>query len=131
MCWDYVCVTSTLPPPSLGIICVEGMVGGQGHLDYNCVPSVIYTHPVSWPSCAFNEMLIIYTSLCSSLPPHPSFHPPSLPTRPFILPPSPPILSSSSLPTRPFILPPSPPILSSSSLPRSRRWHGWVSQRSN
>ena len=30
-----------------GIICVEGMLGGKGHLDYNCVPSVIYTHPVS------------------------------------------------------------------------------------
>jgi dihydrolipoamide dehydrogenase len=32
-----------------GIICVEGMLGGKGHLDYNCVPSVIYTHPeVGW-----------------------------------------------------------------------------------
>jgi dihydrolipoamide dehydrogenase len=32
-----------------GIICVEGMVGGVGHLDYNCVPSVVYTHPeVAW-----------------------------------------------------------------------------------
>ena len=30
-----------------GIICVEGMMGGKGHIDYNCVPSVIYTHPVS------------------------------------------------------------------------------------
>ena len=30
-----------------GIICVEGMLGGKGHIDYNCVPSVIYTHPVS------------------------------------------------------------------------------------
>ena len=30
-----------------GIIAVEGLVGGVGHLDYNCVPSVIYTHPVS------------------------------------------------------------------------------------
>ena len=36
-------------PPCLGIgiICVEGMVGRAGHLDYNCVPSVVYTHPVS------------------------------------------------------------------------------------
>lgn len=32
-----------------GIICVENMLGGAGHLDYNCVPSVIYTHPeVGW-----------------------------------------------------------------------------------
>lgn len=32
-----------------GIICVEGLLGGHGHLDYNCVPSVIYTHPeVGW-----------------------------------------------------------------------------------
>lgn len=28
-----------------GIICVEGMAGGAVHIDYNCVPSVIYTHP--------------------------------------------------------------------------------------
>ena len=26
---------------------MEGMLGGKGHLDYNNVPSVIYTHPVS------------------------------------------------------------------------------------
>jgi len=32
-----------------GIITVEGMVGGAVHLDYNCVPSVVYTHPeVAW-----------------------------------------------------------------------------------
>lgn len=32
-----------------GVICVEGMLGGEGHLDYNCVPSVVYTHPeVAW-----------------------------------------------------------------------------------
>ncbi|KAJ8918622.1 hypothetical protein NQ315_013128 [Exocentrus adspersus] len=32
-----------------GIICVEGINGGPVHIDYNCVPSVIYTHPeVGW-----------------------------------------------------------------------------------
>merc|ERR1711916_117999 len=32
-----------------GIICVEGMAGSPVHIDYNCVPSVIYTHPeVAW-----------------------------------------------------------------------------------
>jgi len=32
-----------------GIICAEGMLGGAVHIDYNCVPSVIYTHPeVAW-----------------------------------------------------------------------------------
>jgi len=32
-----------------GIVCVEGMKGGPVHIDYNCVPSVIYTHPeVGW-----------------------------------------------------------------------------------
>ncbi|CAF0714240.1 unnamed protein product [Brachionus calyciflorus] len=33
-----------------GIVCVESIVsGGTPHIDYNCVPSVIYTHPeVSW-----------------------------------------------------------------------------------
>merc|ERR1712127_528990 len=31
------------------IITCEGMVGGAVHIDYNCVPSVIYTHPeVAW-----------------------------------------------------------------------------------
>ena len=27
-----------------GIICVEGMCGGAVHIDYNCVPSMIYTN---------------------------------------------------------------------------------------
>jgi len=32
-----------------GIICVEGICGSAVHIDYNCVPSVIYTHPeVAW-----------------------------------------------------------------------------------
>ncbi|VDN30540.1 unnamed protein product [Dibothriocephalus latus] len=32
-----------------GILCVEGMCGGEVHIDYNCIPSVIYTHPeVAW-----------------------------------------------------------------------------------
>lgn len=32
-----------------GIVCVEGIAGGPVHMDYNCVPSVIYTHPeVAW-----------------------------------------------------------------------------------
>lgn len=32
-----------------GIVCVEGMNGGHPHIDYNCVPSVVYTHPeVAW-----------------------------------------------------------------------------------
>ncbi|KAJ8687482.1 hypothetical protein QAD02_023276 [Eretmocerus hayati] len=32
-----------------GIVTVEGIAGGAVHIDYNCVPSVIYTHPeVGW-----------------------------------------------------------------------------------
>lgn len=32
-----------------GIVCVEGITGAPVHIDYNCVPSVIYTHPeVGW-----------------------------------------------------------------------------------
>jgi len=32
-----------------GIICIEGICGGSPHIDYNCVPSVVYTHPeVAW-----------------------------------------------------------------------------------
>ncbi|XP_059099286.1 dihydrolipoyl dehydrogenase, mitochondrial-like [Tigriopus californicus] len=31
------------------ILACEGMLGGPVHIDYNCVPSVIYTHPeVAW-----------------------------------------------------------------------------------
>jgi len=32
-----------------GIVCCEGMTGMPVHIDYNCVPSVVYTHPeVAW-----------------------------------------------------------------------------------
>lgn len=32
-----------------GVVCVEGILGGPVHMDYNTVPSVIYTHPeVAW-----------------------------------------------------------------------------------
>lgn len=32
-----------------GILAVEGIAGGPVHIDYNCIPSVIYTHPeVAW-----------------------------------------------------------------------------------
>ncbi|CAG0916615.1 unnamed protein product [Notodromas monacha] len=32
-----------------GIVCVEGLTGAPVHIDYNCIPSVIYTHPeVAW-----------------------------------------------------------------------------------
>jgi dihydrolipoamide dehydrogenase len=32
-----------------GILAVEGIAGGAVHMDYNCVPSVVYTHPeVAW-----------------------------------------------------------------------------------
>lgn len=32
-----------------GVICVEGMLGGVPHINYECVPSVVYTHPeVGW-----------------------------------------------------------------------------------
>lgn len=28
---------------------MEGICGGDTHIDYNCVPSVVYTHPeVAW-----------------------------------------------------------------------------------
>lgn len=33
----------------VGILAVEGMAGGAVHIDYNCIPSVVYTHPeVAW-----------------------------------------------------------------------------------
>ena len=32
-----------------GILAVEGIAGGPVHIDYNCIPSVVYTHPeVAW-----------------------------------------------------------------------------------
>uniref|UniRef100_A0A8R1I461 Dihydrolipoyl dehydrogenase n=1 Tax=Caenorhabditis japonica TaxID=281687 RepID=A0A8R1I461_CAEJA len=32
-----------------GILAVEGIAGGGVHIDYNCIPSVVYTHPeVAW-----------------------------------------------------------------------------------
>lgn len=32
-----------------GIICVEGIKGSIPHIDYNCVPAVLYTHPeIAW-----------------------------------------------------------------------------------
>ncbi|EDV97851.1 dihydrolipoyl dehydrogenase, mitochondrial [Drosophila grimshawi] len=32
-----------------GLITIEGINGGHVHIDYNCVPSVVYTHPeVAW-----------------------------------------------------------------------------------
>ena len=42
----YMYMYNMTTPFYTGIICVENMLGGAGHLDYNCVPSVIYTHPV-------------------------------------------------------------------------------------
>jgi len=40
-----------------GVICVEGMLGGEPHIDYNCVPSVIYTHPeVAWVGRSEEEL---------------------------------------------------------------------------
>ena len=39
------------------IIAAEGMLGGPVHIDYNCVPSVIYTHP---------EVIFLFTKLCVS-----------------------------------------------------------------
>lgn len=32
-----------------GVLAVEGMAGASTHIDYNCIPSVVYTHPeVAW-----------------------------------------------------------------------------------
>ncbi|XP_063697984.1 dihydrolipoyl dehydrogenase, mitochondrial [Culicoides brevitarsis] len=40
-----------------GIITVEGMLGGHVHIDYNCVPSVVYTHPeVAWVGKAEEDL---------------------------------------------------------------------------
>lgn len=40
-----------------GIITVEGIAGSPVHIDYNCVPSVIYTHPeVAWVGQTEDEL---------------------------------------------------------------------------
>ena len=32
-----------------GIACVENIAGKKGHVNYNAIPSVVYTHPeVAW-----------------------------------------------------------------------------------
>ena len=52
-----------------GIICAEGMVGGHPHIDYNCVPSVIYTHPeVAWVGQSEQQLKAQVTErICDSL----------------------------------------------------------------
>jgi dihydrolipoamide dehydrogenase len=50
-----------------GIVCVEGIAGGPVHIDYNCIPSVIYTHPeVGWVGRTEedlkNDVIYIYKS---------------------------------------------------------------------
>ena len=38
-----------LPRGPQGVLCVEAIKGAHVHLDYNLVPSVVYTHPeVAW-----------------------------------------------------------------------------------
>ena len=40
-----------------GIACVETLAGGVGHVDYNTVPSVVYTHPeVAWVGATEEEL---------------------------------------------------------------------------
>uniref|UniRef100_A0A224XNN2 Dihydrolipoyl dehydrogenase n=1 Tax=Panstrongylus lignarius TaxID=156445 RepID=A0A224XNN2_9HEMI len=40
-----------------GMVCVEGILGGPVHMDYNCVPAVIYTHPeVAWVGRAEEDL---------------------------------------------------------------------------
>lgn len=53
-----------------GILCVEGICGGATHIDYNCVPSVIYTHPeVAWVGKSEEklkeEVFAVYDSVSS------------------------------------------------------------------
>jgi dihydrolipoamide dehydrogenase len=40
-----------------GILTVEGIAGGPVHIDYNCIPSVVYTHPeVAWVGKAEEQL---------------------------------------------------------------------------
>ncbi|CAJ0576781.1 unnamed protein product, partial [Mesorhabditis spiculigera] len=40
-----------------GILAVEGIAGGAVHIDYNCIPSVVYTHPeVAWVGKAEEQL---------------------------------------------------------------------------
>ncbi|VBB30759.1 unnamed protein product [Acanthocheilonema viteae] len=42
-------IPSNLKLQDEGILCVEGIAGGTTHLNYDCIPSVVYTHPeVAW-----------------------------------------------------------------------------------
>lgn len=49
-----------------GIVCVEGIAGGPVHIDYNCVPSVIYTHPeVAWVGKSEEDLKAAVCIFCS------------------------------------------------------------------
>lgn len=50
-----------------GIVCVEGIAGGPVHIDYNCVPSVIYTHPeVAWVGKSEEDLKAAVSAVLSS-----------------------------------------------------------------
>ena len=50
-----------------GIVCVEGIAGGPVHIDYNCVPSVIYTHPeVAWVGKSEEDLKAAVRLFCLS-----------------------------------------------------------------
>jgi dihydrolipoamide dehydrogenase len=56
-----------------GIVACEGMTGMPVHIDYNCVPSVVYTHPeVAWVGKTEEDLkkavsFIYYSSYLHSL----------------------------------------------------------------
>lgn len=66
-----------------GIICVEGMAGGAVHIDYNCVPSVIYTHPeVAWVGKTEEQLKEEVSRPTVTTPPPEADAPPLVPREP-------------------------------------------------
>ena len=57
LCTYLVALCNIMSALCSGIICVEGIMGGVPRMDYNCVPSVVYTHPeVAWVGKAEEQL---------------------------------------------------------------------------
>ena len=65
---DGVCVLCTGPmlahkAEEEGISCVEQLAGKAGHVNYDVIPSIIYTHPeVAWCGKTEEEVRLFYIS---------------------------------------------------------------------
>mgnify|MGYP002634424597 FL=1 len=70
---DGVCVLCTGPmlahkAEEEGISCVEQLAGKAGHVNYDVIPSIIYTHPeVAWCGKTEEEVRLFYISVLTAI----------------------------------------------------------------